>query len=50
MTIQQRNAFDSLLTAWREHQELRDAGAPFTDIHDARNRLDEARLVAIAAR
>ncbi|MDW3177386.1 MAG: hypothetical protein R8J94_08380 [Acidimicrobiia bacterium] len=50
MTIQQRNTFDNLLTAWREHQELRDCGASIADLNSSRARLDDARLAAITAR
>ncbi len=50
MTIQQRSAFDTLLTAWREHQELRDAGASIADLNSSRTRLDGARLAAVSAR
>jgi len=50
MTIQQRTAFDSLLTAWLEHQELRDAGASIADLTSSRTRLDSARLNAVSAR
>ncbi len=50
MTIQQRNAFDTLLTAWREHQELREVGASIADLSESRTRLDGARLAAVSTR
>ena len=49
MTIQQRNAFDNLLFAWRTHQDLRNAGAPLGELNDSRIRLDAARLIALSA-
>lgn len=50
MTTEQRTAFDQLLHAWLDHQELRDAGAPIADLYQARQKLDGARLAAATAR
>ena len=46
MNITQLESFKTLLTAWRDHQELKDDGAPIADLADSRARLDAARLHA----
>ena len=46
MNITQLNNFDALLAAWRDHQELKDAGAPIAELVDSRERLDTARVRA----
>lgn len=43
------DAFDQLLHAWLDHQELRDAGAPIAALVDSRQRLDGARLAVATA-
>lgn len=44
MTIEQTSAFNSLLAAWREHQDNRTRGAEISDLHSSHMRLAEARL------
>ena len=46
MNITQLENFDALLTAWRDHQELRDHHAPISELAASRQRLDAARLQA----
>ena len=36
-------AFEQLLAAWRETEELRSSGAAFDELLEARSRLDVAR-------
>ncbi len=43
MTDIQNLTFQSLLAAWRTHEELRRSGASITDLSASRSRLDEAR-------
>lgn len=50
MTISKSNAFDTLLATWREHQELREAGASLDELYSSRLQLDGARLAAITSR
>lgn len=46
MTALHNYAFDSLLTAWNDHQELRKRRATAAELIASRNRLDAARLHA----
>lgn len=50
MTTQQRNAFDTLLSVWRNHQDLRNAGASIAELNDSRIELDSARIAALTVR
>jgi len=50
MTMSKGNAFDTLLSTWLEHQELREAGASVNELYSSRVRLDSARLAAITTR
>lgn len=44
MTNIQLDNFNSLLSAWCDHQELRDHGASIADLASSRTRLDDARV------
>ena len=46
MSEQQLSKFESLLAAWRNHDDLRRTGAPITDLVSSRFQLDEARQAA----
>lgn len=46
MTQHMQHSFTTLLAAWNDHQEARDAGAPIADLTASRERLDNARLDA----
>ena len=50
MTMQQLDAFNTLLTAWRSHQELRDAGAALNELNESAIRLGDARYQAALTR
>lgn len=50
MNIQQLDAFNTLLSAWRNHQQLRDAGASLNDLNESAIRLDDARYQAALTR
>ena len=43
MTALQNTTFDTLLTAWNDHEELRKKGAPPAVLLASRTRLDAAR-------
>lgn len=49
MTDIQNLTFQSLLGAWRNHEELRRSGASIAELSAARFKLDEAREVATMA-
>lgn len=46
MTVEQTTAFNSLLAAWRDHQDNRERGVAIADLHSSHMRLAEARLAA----
>ena len=49
MTDIQNLSFQSLLHAWRNHEELRRSGATISELSASRFKLDEAREVASMA-
>lgn len=49
MTDVQNLSFQSLLAAWRSHEELRRSGASISELSAARFKLDEAREAAMMA-
>ncbi|MDH5519015.1 MAG: hypothetical protein OEZ14_00640 [Acidimicrobiia bacterium] len=49
MTDIQNLTFQSLLAAWRTHEELHRSGASIAELSAARFKLDEAREVASMA-
>ncbi len=49
MTDFQNLTFHSLLTAWREHDELRRSGASISELSASRLKLDAAREVSAMA-
>ena len=50
MTTNQNTEFQQLLDAWNQHQELRQNGAPVSDLFASRTKLERVRQhVATAA-
>lgn len=50
MNHNQSKAFNTLLSTWVDHQDLRQAKAPLADLAVSRVRLDSARMMAHHAR